>query len=70
MRLFFFLLFCFVLFYQCACAPFTATTKEILIEDCTIATLKVLTRKADIALNAEYYERVVDSCKTMHTGRP
>ncbi len=71
MRLFFWLLAFFFVFYQCACIPVAAPKAgEIVIEDCITQHLKVLVRKNEILLTPEFYDRVVDACKTVHTGRP
>lgn len=42
--------------------------REIQVEDCALRHLKVLTKKQN--LTEDYYEKVVDSCKQIYTGRP
>lgn len=42
--------------------------KEMQIEDCATAHLKVLSKKQNVT--EEYYEKVMDSCQHIYTGRP
>lgn len=47
-----------------ACA--TVSYKEIQTQDCVTSHLKVVRNKADL----DFYEKIVDSCRQIHTGRP
>lgn len=42
--------------------------KETLVEDCVTRHLKVVSNKE--APTGEFYEKIVDSCKNIYTGRP
>ncbi len=42
--------------------------KEIQVEDFVTRHLKVVSR--NINLTPEFYEKIVDNCKAVHTGRP
>lgn len=42
--------------------------REIQIEDCATRHLKVVSHKE--SLDSEFYEKIIDNCKSVYTGRP
>lgn len=54
-----------LLFSSCASVQYM---REIQIEDCVTRHLKVVSHKE--SLNADFYEKIVDNCKLVYTGRP
>lgn len=55
----------FLLMSSCASVQYM---REIQIEDCVTRHLKVVSHRE--SLSPDFYEKIVDNCKLVYTGRP